>query len=266
MRNKLLIIVCVLLLPVSVIGAFALGKNKIPQPKPSAYDTLVDNQPAQVAVDPLNPQSKAEVIIEAPTEAKIGQMVRFDVSKSSGTMFKWRVIPTTTNFETYEGGKKACFSSETPGEYTFVVACALNGSVDVKTHTLKITGNDPTPPTPTPTPPPSPTSTLNAKIKSWITEVNSPTKKAEALKLAGNFSDVAAKIDAGTLTTPEDIITKLADSDRTILGTQLSAWVPFLTDLQNEMKNRSAAGVLTTPAQHSDLLKEIAQGLKEVGS
>jgi hypothetical protein len=265
MRNKLLIIVCVLLLPVSVIGAFSLGKNKIPQPKPSAYDTLVD-QPTQVAPDPLNPQSKAEVIIDAPIEAKVGQMVRFDVSKSSGSMYKWKVIPSTTNFETYENGRKACFSSETPGEYTFVVACALNGSVDVKTHTLKITGDTPVPPIPTPTPPPSPTSTLNAKIKSWMTEVNSPTKKVEALKLSAGFSDIATKIDAGTLTTPEDIIAKLADSDRTILGTQLSAWVPFLTNLQNEMKNRSAAGVLTTPAQHSDLLKEIAQGLKEVGS
>jgi len=264
MTNKLLIAVCVILLPVAVIGSYRFAKTQTPKPSPSAYDTLVDSQGQPVSVDPLNPNSKAEVVIDGPTEAKVGQLVRFDLSKSSGTMFKWKVIPSTTNFESYEGGRKAVFSADAPGEYTFVVACSLNGTVDVKTHTLKV-GTGPAPP-PVPTPTPGPNSVLASKILSWADAVNSVSKKQEAAKLGASFNSVADQIVPGQLTTPEEIITKTAESNRAALGTSLAAWVPCLTSLQAEMKSRADAGTLVTAEQHKAMWKEIASALRTYSS
>ncbi len=263
-----------MLLPIAIIGSYRFAKMQVPQPKPAAYDTLVDNQPQPVNPDPLNPNSKAEVIIDAPTEAKVGQLVRFDLSKSSGAMFKWKGIPTSTNFEVFNGGRQACFSAEIPGEYVFVVACALNNTVDVKTHTVKVGGVvvPPTPPPPAPVPPtppapvpPGPTSTVAAKIMAWADAVPTTTKKAEALKLATSFDTVSSMIVGNGLSAPEDIIAKTAELNRTALGTSLAAWVPFLTNLQTEMKTRAEAGTLANAEQHAQLWKEIAAALKTFG-
>jgi hypothetical protein len=262
--NKILIGVLVVLIPIAVLGSFTLGKVRQAKPAVSAYDTLVEGPAAVLTQDPLNPNSKAEVVIDAPAEARIGQLVRFDLSKSSGTQFKWKSIPTNTNFEIFDGGKKACFSAEVDGVYTFVVACALNNTVDVKTHTIKV-GSNPAP-APNPEPAPSPNGTLSAKVKIWAGAVTTGTRKAEALKLAAGLDSVSAMIAAGTLTTPEDIVGKTAETNRTALGTQISAWVPFLTNVQAEMKQRAAAGELTTPEQHSAMWQEISKALKEFGN
>lgn len=268
MFNKALIGVCIILLPIAIMGSYRFAKTQMAKPKPNTYDTLVDNQPQPVTPDPLNPNSKAEVLIDAPITAKCGQLVRFDLSKSSGSMFAWKVIPTSTNFEVYESGRKAVFSAEASGDYTFIVAAALNGTVDVKTHTVKVgtVTPPPTPPQPPPPPPVTPTSTVAAKITAWADAVTTPTKKAESLKLATSFDTVSAMIVAKSLTTPEDIIAKTAELNRSAMGTSLPAWVPFLTNLQTEMKTRAEAGTLTTVEQHSQLWREIANALKSYGS
>ena len=266
MFNKVLVGAMILVLPIAIIGSYKLAKSQIPTAAPSSYDNLVDNnQPKPVATDPLNPNSKAEVIIDAPKEAKVGQLVRFDLTKSSGTMFMWKVLPSTTNFEVYEGGRKAVFSTDVAGDYTFIIAVALNGSVDVKTHTIKV-GNGAAPVVVPPTPLPIPTSTLAAKVTSWADAVASSTKKSEAVKLADSFLTVANLIKApGGLSTPEEIIAKTAATNRTALGAQISAWVPFLTNLQAEMKTRSETGLLVTAEQHAAMWIEISIALRTYG-
>jgi hypothetical protein len=100
----------------------------------------------------------------------------------------------------------------------------------------------------------------------WADAVPTTTKKAEALKLATSFDTVSSMIAGNGLTTPEDIIAKTAELNRTALGTSLAAWVPFLTNLQAEMKTRAEAGTLASAEQHGQLWKEIAQALKVFGN
>ena len=275
--NKALIGVLVVLLPIAIIGSYQMAKTSAHKSKTDIY-VLVDGQSTPVVnPDPLNPNSKAEIIVEVASEAKVGQLVRFDLSKSSGSQFKWKVLPSTTNFEIYEGGRKAVFSADAIGDYTFVVACALNGTVDVKTVILKVVSSIPGPtptPTPTPTPnptppipvPPTPTSTIGAKIAAWAGDVTAATKKADAIKLAVSFDTVAASIGTPSgPSTPEEIVAKTAASNRVALGTTLSAWVPFLTNLQAELKARAEAGTLVTPEQHAATWKDIANALRACG-
>jgi len=263
MINKFLVGVMVLVLPIAIIGSYKLAKSQLPIAQPGVY-VLVDNKIPSTPVDPLNPQTCAEIIVDVVKEGKVGQLIRFDLSKSSGSMFKWKVIPTSQNLEIYESGRKAVFSADTPGEYTFIIAAALKDTVDVKTVIVKI-GNESTP-TPIIVTPVIPSSPLAAKITSWADMVNSPTKKTEAVKLADSFLSVANLIRApGGLSTPEDIIAKTATTNRTALGSQIAVWVPFLTNLQTEMKTRSESGLLTTAEQHAIMWIEISTVLRTYG-
>jgi len=156
------------------------------------------------------------------------------------------------------------FSSGVPGEFMFIVACAVNDSVNVKRHVVRVIGSTPPPPTPDPEPPvpPGPATTLSKKIGTWCTGIQSPSRSNDAVKLAGAFESIAAQIDAGTLTQPYDIITATTEANRAALGEQLQAWIPFLRSLQAELEQRANNGLLVTQSQHSAVWKEVAKGLR----
>ncbi|MCK9570357.1 hypothetical protein M0R72_15530 [Candidatus Pacearchaeota archaeon] len=227
------------------------------------YDKFIGHKTSVNAYDNLTPgpivNAKAEILIEGPTEIKIGQLARFDVTKSAGKTFKWKTLPPTTNFEVYDDGRKAVFSSSASGEFTFIVACANDNDVDVKTLTIKVGEGDT--PAPTPPGPVNPATGVAGKVVEFSKLVNSPNKKAEATKLAAGFTGVAKQVQDGQLTTAEQIIEAQAIANRTALGNGLTAWVPFLTALQKEMKTEAEAGLLVTPEQHATLWVQIANGL-----
>jgi hypothetical protein len=209
---------------------------------------------------------EAKLVITAPTEVRIGKLVVLDVSKSSGNTFKWLVVPETEDFLVIDNGRRAVFSSGVVGEYMFIIACAINDSVDVQRHIVRVVNTGPTPPGPVtpddPMPPVSPTSTLSKKVSEWCASIQSPTRAADAVKLANAFDSVAARIDAGTLTDPYAIITATAEVSRSALGPNAKDWVPFLRSLQAELEQRASDGTLSTPTQHAGVWKEIAKGLR----
>jgi len=227
----------------------------------TVYEKFVSHRANPSAYDNLTPgpvvNAKAEVVIEGPTEIKIGQLARFDVTKSAGKTFKWKVLPPTTNFEVYDDGRRAVFSSTTAGDFTFIVACANDNDVDVKTHIVKV-GDGGETPTPGPV---NPATGIAGKVVELSKLVNSPNKKAESAKLAASFTGIAKQITDGQLTTAEQIIEAQATANRAALGNSLTTWVPFLTSLQKEMKTQAEAGLLVTAEQHSALWVQIATGL-----
>ncbi len=207
--------------------------------------------------------AKADIVIEGPTEIKIGQLARIDVTKSSGKTFKWKILPASTDFEVYDDGRKLIFSSGTSGEYIFIVACANDNDVDVKTYVIKV-GEGATP-TPTPTPSPvNPATGFAGKVVELTKLVTSSNKKSEAGKLSAGFSGVMSQVQSGQLTTAEQIIEAQKIANRTALGNNLQDWVPFLEALQKEMKAQAESGLLVTPEQHAGLWKQIADGLSLV--
>jgi hypothetical protein len=238
---------------VAIIGLSAIGFL--------AWDKLAASRPVNYDISPgpvVN--AKAEIVIEGPKEVAVGHLARLDVTKSAGKTFKWRILPEGVDFEVYDDGRKVVFSSGTPGEYTFIVACANDNDVDVKVLTIRV-GEGVAPNPPSPPNPPAPSAGLQGKVVEWAGLVTSPNKKAEAKKLAESFANVQVAIADGRLSTADEIIAATKDANREALGNSLAVWVPFLEKLQKEMQAQAEAGLLVTLEQHAKIWSEISAGL-----
>jgi hypothetical protein len=235
----------VMLVILSLAGLAIVYDKYIAPPAATAYDNLTST--------PAVPEG-ATIIITGPTEIKAGQLARLDVSKSLGSVFKWKILPEGTDFEAYDGGKHVIFTSATSGEFTFIVASARDNAVDVQTFVIKVgEGVSPAPITPA--------SGMAGKVIELSKLVTSTTKKSEASKLSAGFASVAKQIQDGQLTTVDQIIAAQKAANVAAVGTNTQAWVPFLEGLQKEMKTQAEAGLLVTPEQHATLWRQIAEGL-----
>ena len=194
----------------------------------------------------------AKVAIDAPTRGRVGELIRFDLTRSEADSIKWLLLPDSVDFEVYQEGRRAVFSARAPGSYMFIIAVAKAGTVDVVTHTVKIEG-----------PPPKPESTsLTEWVPYWLYPMQLDPKLA--LKLAVSFEEVSDRITA--LSTPKGIIEATAEANRAALGDELDTWKPLLKKIQASLANMARAGVLTTPEQHKETWLQIAKGLRKYAS
>lgn len=199
-----------------------------------------------MAQSPPEPTT-AQITLDAPDTARVGELIRFDASESTADSFKW-IHPETKDFLTYDNGKHAVFSARVRGEYQFILACAKEGEVDVVSHTVRVIG-----------PPSQPTSqSLTEWIPYWAWPMNLPHEEAQAL--ADNFEQIANR----KLAEPEDWIKATAETNRETLGDSLPKWKPMLDKIQTVLEKRAKEGSLTTPDQHVETWLEIAEGLRKV--
>lgn len=202
------------------------------------------------AQEPQAPQDEAKIVLSAPSSARVGELVRFDVSASVADCFKWLVTPPSQDFEVYAEGRKAVFSGRMPGEYVFVVAAAKDSTVDVIRHVIIVRG-----------PPPHPTTdALDEWIPFWAFTLNLPSEDAKAL--SQSFEDVAARAD--TLKDPEDWIRATAEANRAALGEKLPIWKPILDKIGEVLLKKAQNGELMTPEQHKTVWLEIVRGLRKI--
>lgn len=207
---------------------------------------LAHAQEPQPAVDPV---PEAKIVLVAPETARVGELVRLNVSDSVAASYKWLVVPPSQDFEVYDAGRRAVFSARMPGEYVFVVAAALKDTVDVVRHVIIVRG-----------PPPMPqTDALDEWIPFWAYTYNLPSDGAQAL--AASFEEIAARED---LEEPEDWIRATAEANRAALGDKLAIWKPILNKIGEILLKKAQAGELMTPEQHKSLWLEIASGLRKI--
>jgi len=208
----------------------------------------------------------AWIVVNAPSMGDIGELIRFDLSDSVAESFKWLCVPESVDFEIYDNGRRAVFSARTPGEYMFIVACAYQGTVDITTHIVIITGTDPAPLPPGPdnnypaVPKPVDGASLMEWLPYWCSIIQCP--KDETMKLAASFESVAATIVAGVNTTPQEIVEATSKANRQALGESITAWMPVLQNLQGALKTRSETGTCVTAEQHAEAWRDIAGGLR----
>jgi hypothetical protein len=195
------------------------------------------------------PEAQAKLVLVAPSVARVGELVRFDVSESVADSFEWRLVPQTPDFEVYAGGQRAVFSARMEGDYQFIIACAKNGTVDVIYHVLHVEG-----------PPPMPTDDrLDEWIPFWFWAENLP--KSEALALADSFEAIAGRADE--LEQPIDWIKATAEANREVLGDRIDAWGPLLDKIGAALRARAENGALNTPEEHAAAWLEVAAGLRK---
>ena len=208
-----------------------------------AQDPVEPTQPP-VVVDPV---AEASVVLEAPSKARIGELIRFDASGSVANSFEWRLVPQTPDFEVYDGGAKACFSARAPGEYQFVLAVAYENTVDVRIFSITIVG-----------PPEAPVSDSLAEwIPVWLWSAFLPEDECEAL--ADSFETLANRAD---LQEPRDWSRATAEANRAALGDRIDAWKPILNKVGAALQKLAETGALTTPEDHRKVWLDIAAGLR----
>jgi hypothetical protein len=95
----------------------------------------------------------AEMTLQAPQTAVVGELVRFESSGSDEVA--WKCIQETSDFEAI--GPKAFFSARQTGTYTFVLAGIVDEKPVILTHTLVVSKDSkPEPPKPPAPNPPAP--------------------------------------------------------------------------------------------------------------
>jgi len=197
-----------------------------------------------------------EVVIEAPSTVKVGDMIVIDVSKSIGEGFDLIIRPQPPQVRVFNDGKVVVTATgPKTTEYLIIVSCALNGKSDVKVQVVRVIG-------PQPFKPVDPGENIAEKVLSWCETVNSPTPRDDALKLAQSFSSLATVINSNTFNAPIEIVAATKTSNRDALGSNLEYWVPLLDGLMNELKAMSSAGKLPDALSHGPVWRAVSEGLK----
>ncbi len=182
--------------------------------------------------------SNAKIVLTAPTEAKIGELVILDASASEAVSFIWKVIPETRDFEIIEDGKRAFFTSRRPGTYLFVVAAAKSDAVDCVIHEIQIVGN------------PTVEDKFTILIKSWLPK-NPDPRVLRAL--ARSFTASTSAEDVSTL------VKQTSVANQAVLGNKLELYKPFLMKFSEYLKQNYNGKSLE---QHKELWLKLAETLK----
>jgi len=199
----------------------------------------------RIEVPDFNP---AKLVLVAPTSARIGELVRLDVSESIAVEFRWLLVPDSVDFLVFDSGSRAVFSGREAGEHQIIIGCAVAGTLDVISHTIRVIG-----------PPEVPAKdAFNELIPYWMWSDPLPSEKCQAL--AASFESIAARIEE--LPTPTDWIEATAQANRTVLGDQFDVWSGVLEKIGNELLRKAQVGELTTPEEHRKVWLEIAEGFR----
>jgi hypothetical protein len=204
-------------------------------------------RPAVVAA--RSDAGEAKIVLRAQSTARIGELVRLDVSESTADSFKWLLVPdSVTDFLTYDAGARACFSGRVEGEYRFIVACAKGSSVDVVTHVVRVLGPPATPQT----------DAFSEWIPFWNWNMDLPAEERDAM--AASFEAIAARADE--LKEPGDWIEATAAANRKVLGERVEAWKPMLDKIGAKLLEMAQTGALSSPEDHAKVWRDIAKGLR----
>lgn len=202
--------------------------------------------------------NKAEVNIKAPNRVKVGDLIIIDLSNSLGGGFDYAVEPMPPGLRTFDNGKIiVCGTGDKNVVYTFMVSCALGDDSDIAVHKVRVYGAEEAGPVP------DPGQNVVQKVKDWASEVTSPSKRDDALKLSQSFTSIAAIIEQDTFDDVAELIRATSTSNRDALDENLEHWEPLLNELMKELKAMSSAGQLPDVQSHARVWREVAQGLQD---
>jgi hypothetical protein len=191
---------------------------------------------------------EAKLVLVAPTSVRIGELAHLDVSESTAVEFRWLLVPDSVDFLVFDSGSRAVFSGREAGEYQIIIGCAVAGTLDVISHTIRVIGP----------PEVSTQGTFDELIPYWMW--NNPLPSEECAALADSFESIAARIEE--LSTPTAWIEATSQANRIVLGDRIDIWSDILEKIGNELLRKAQVGELTTPEEHRKVWLEIAEGFR----
>lgn len=207
---------------------------------------------------PVAGQDEAEpdgagIVLRAPDDCEVGELVRFDAADSDVTGLTWQILPSTPDFEIIEDGRRAFFSAraESAGQsFLVIVAGAKDGKPFLTHHTIDVIGVAPDP---------GP-ETLSTVVRRWVRNVDDyEGRKAHGLALSGVFRKLASADDIAV----DQILEATATANSAVLGDHLDDWIPFLEPLGKELDKLTAEGKLSTRADYKAAWTAIADGIEK---
>jgi hypothetical protein len=259
-----------------------------PTPLPLSTDT------ARAVITTINGQS---LPASWPLGFSIGLSAENSVCGAGPNSVRWDIEPAAYEQFTYRINNNRHILVPTgtkPVILTIRLTVTKGDTIDVKSWSVPciVDPNGPAPaPSPAPNPPfptpgpidPVPTPTpvvptpapanLDVLAIATMLKTNidlSAARKAEAVAIAANYDAVRAdisKAQAGVpeyaaLKTPNGIVLRLATLNRTAVGTDRPAWVPFFGALKTWSDAKVAAGSLVTSADYIAWCQSIGDGLR----
>ena len=241
--------ICLGMIAILTIGALTITNS---------YSKDTKNQTVFKNADDVTPRKdKAEVVIKTEDKVKVGDLILIDLSESIGGGFDYYIEPKPPGLRFFDNGKIiVCGTGDQNVIYKFMISCALNGNSDINVKEIRVVGAAP------PGPPPKPGENLIEKIQDWASEVESPTKRDDAIKLAQSFSSMAFVIEQDTFTTLAELLSATKASNKDALNGNLENWRPFTQALNLELKTMADNGLIPELMDHAKVWRDIAKGLE----
>lgn len=227
-------------------------------PAHSVNDLAIDHTPAVIFADK---EEGPQVIIGAPDEVKIGEMIIIDLRDSLGEGIDMKIIPEPKQVRVFKEGKVICASTgNITTAYLFIFSCSMDGQTDVKTHIVNVKGAQVVAPN-NPAIIVRPGDNLPQKVAMWCQVVQSPTLRDDTLKLAQSFASISAIINTGAFADVGEISDAINTSNHDALGDNLQNWLPMLSSLNKELQAMTDASLLDDMESHAKLWEKVSQGL-----
>jgi len=226
--------------------------------------------------------ARADVTIAGPNEAKPGQMVQLqlggvtfdDFTKQPPTVLLICLPQPDLCVGAYllGVGPAVLFQEATPGTYHTILATTIGGKLQLIRHSIQV--GKPQPPNP-PNPPDPPLTDWGKWSKKQAEKIDHPQRSKEARALAGAIRGVLAARAAGVISGgAKELREAVKQADVAALvdlyGNQAEgraravAWNrEFDVALAAAIRAENDPATLTV-AQHSQLYREIAEGLEKV--
>lgn len=167
-----------------------------------------------------------KIVIDAPAQVNVGDLIVVDVSKSIGSGFAFKVLPQPQNLHADSNGTRWYWGTGKDNTtFLVIVSCADDGQSVIDYTRITVGASIETP-------------NVHPIIKLLTKQaqlVIAPKKREEAIKLAQAFRSVAELIKNGSLRTAAEIIEATADANKKSLGISLHNWVPLLDALISEI-------------------------------
>jgi hypothetical protein len=205
--------------------------------------------------------SMADVILSAPDQAHVGDLIEIDASGSHGESYKWQVSGVRDgNFKIVDGGSRLLVAADKVGDITITVATAIAGTVDLKTRVIKIVERvDKAVDTVVDVIKPDNPKSL---FQNAIEAVDVPNKAELVIALQDSFITVARMIEVEAITTPNEVIKLTKDLNHKALGEHAEAFKPVIAELERHVASLAKQGKLKTMEQHAKVWREIASYIR----
>lgn len=223
-----------------------------------------DYSPSVVFVDPEEPtEGTPKVVVNAPDQVYVGDMIVIDLSASVGSGFDLRIIPEPPTVRVFNEGRIiTAATGDKPTEYLFIFSCACGDKSDLQTKVIRVEQKEepkvePDKPEPKPEP-----KGLVSKVVGWCSEVQSPAAQSDAMKLHQVFNTLASSIESGVFSDVAQIMDATKEANDRALGNNKEHWTTFLDRLGDELGTLFETGKLPTIESHAKVWAEVAQGLQ----